>query len=65
LAGIRGGLALALALSLPAQIAHRAEIIDAVFAGVLFTVVVQGLLIGPYAARYGGSLSGGRPLSSS
>ena len=51
LSGIRGGLALALALSLPGHLPHRLEIVDAVFAIVLFTVIVQGLAIGPVAAR--------------
>ena len=51
LAGIRGGLGLALALSLPEHLPHRLEIIDAVFAIVLFTVIAQGLAIGPVAAR--------------
>lgn len=47
LAGIRGGLAVALALGLPAGIHQRTFIIDAVFAIVLFTMVVQGLAIRP------------------
>jgi len=51
LAGLRGGLPLALALGLPARLAHRAEIIDAVFAVVFVTLVVQGWLIGPLARR--------------
>ncbi|MBV8356035.1 MAG: cation:proton antiporter, partial [Candidatus Eremiobacteraeota bacterium] len=52
-AGIRGGLALALALSLPPAMPQRAQIIDAVFAVVLFTVVVQGLSVGPLVRRLG------------
>ncbi len=43
LAGMRGALPLALALSLPAQLPQRAEILDAVFATVLVTLVVQGI----------------------
>lgn len=43
LAGIRGALPLALALALPDTLAHRAEIIDAVFATVFVTLVLQGL----------------------
>lgn len=43
LAGMRGALPLALALALPDTIAHRAEIIDAVFATVFATLVLQGL----------------------
>ena len=42
LAGMRGALPLALALALPADLAHRAEIIDGVFALVLVTLVLQG-----------------------
>lgn len=42
LAGMRGALPLALALSLPAELAYRPQIIDATFAVVLVTVVVQG-----------------------
>ena len=44
-------LAVALALSLPAEIPYRAQVIDAVFAVVLFTIVVQGLAIGPVVRR--------------
>ena len=43
LAGMRGALPLALALALPDTLAHRAEIIDAVFATVFVTLVLQGL----------------------
>ncbi len=42
LAGMRGALPLALALSLPAELPYRPQIIDATFAVVLVTVVVQG-----------------------
>ncbi len=42
LAGMRGALPLALALSLPDSLPFRPQIIDATFAVVLFTVVVQG-----------------------
>lgn len=43
LAGMRGALPLALAISLPAALPHRPEIIDAVFATVFVTLVLQGL----------------------
>ena len=43
LAGMRGALPLALAISLPATVPHRPEIIDAVFATVFVTLVLQGL----------------------
>ena len=42
LAGMRGALPLALALSLPDTLPFRAHIIDATFAVVLVTIVVQG-----------------------
>jgi CPA1 family monovalent cation:H+ antiporter len=43
LSGMRGALPLALALTLPDQIADRSQIIDAVFATVFVTLVLQGL----------------------
>jgi CPA1 family monovalent cation:H+ antiporter len=51
LAGMRGALPLALALSLPPGLAHRAEILDAVFATVLVTLVLQGLPLEPVLKR--------------
>ena len=42
LAGMRGAMPLALALSLPDTLPLRPQIIDATFAVVLFTIVVQG-----------------------
>lgn len=41
--GLRGGVAIALALSVPNVLSGRQEIIDAVFGVVLFTLLVQGL----------------------
>jgi CPA1 family monovalent cation:H+ antiporter len=41
--GLRGALALALALALPATLAYRSEVVVATFAVVAFSVVVQGL----------------------
>jgi CPA1 family monovalent cation:H+ antiporter len=52
-AGIRGGLALALALDLPLSVPHRPEIIDAVFAIVFVTLAVQGIAIEPVLRRLG------------
>ncbi len=49
--GLRGALALALALSLTAQIARRDEIITVAFAVVAFSVLVQGLTITPLIRR--------------
>lgn len=44
-AGMRGALSLALALGLPDAFPHRSEIIDATFAIVLVTLVLQGATI--------------------
>jgi CPA1 family monovalent cation:H+ antiporter len=44
-AGMRGALSLALALGLPATFPQRGEIIDATFAIVLVTLVLQGATI--------------------
>lgn len=64
-AGIRGGLSLALALALPATLPFREEIVDAVFAVVLFTLLVQGILLEPLLVRLGfHNGSGGPSLSS-
>ncbi len=51
LAGVRGGLSLALALGLPGDIVGRPLIIDAVFAVVFVTLVVQGSTIAPLLRR--------------
>ena len=45
--GLRGALALALALGLPAQIPHREQIITAAFGVVAFSIFVQGLTMTP------------------
>jgi CPA1 family monovalent cation:H+ antiporter len=64
-AGMRGGLSLVLALALPAGVPYRTSIIDAVFAVVLFTLVVQGVTLEPLLARLGfQSTTGGPSLSS-
>jgi CPA1 family monovalent cation:H+ antiporter len=64
-AGMRGALSLALALALPADVPYRADIIDAVFAVVLFTLVAQGIALEPLLQRLGfHSWSGGPSLSS-
>jgi CPA1 family monovalent cation:H+ antiporter len=56
LAGMRGALPLALALSLPDTLAYRAQIIDATFAVVLVTIVVQGAPLEFVLARlFGGT----------
>ncbi len=51
LAGMRGALPLALALALPNDLAHRPQIIDATFAVVLVTIVVQGASLAALAPR--------------
>jgi CPA1 family monovalent cation:H+ antiporter len=51
LAGMRGGLSLALALAIPDAVAGRSQIIDAVFGVVFFTLVVQGLALAPAMRR--------------
>lgn len=51
LAGVRGGLSVALVLGLPAAFPARPAIVDAVFAVVFLTVVVQGWLLEPVLRR--------------
>jgi CPA1 family monovalent cation:H+ antiporter len=51
--GLRGALALALALGLPPQMAGREEIITVAFAVVAFSIFVQGLTITPLLRRMG------------
>ena len=49
--GLRGALALALALGLPAQVPARREVIAVSFAVVAFSILVQGLTVGPLLYR--------------
>ncbi|WP_375382045.1 cation:proton antiporter [uncultured Sphingomonas sp.] len=51
--GLRGALALALALALPGAVPERATIVAVVFAVVAFSIVVQGLTMGPLIRRLG------------
>jgi CPA1 family monovalent cation:H+ antiporter len=51
--GLRGALALALALGLPASVPRREEIITISFAVVAFSVFVQGLTVVPLMKRLG------------
>ena len=51
--GLRGAVALALALGLPSAIPHREEIITISFAVVAFSVFVQGLTMVPFLRRMG------------
>jgi len=51
--GMRGALALALALGLPPEVSQRQEIITISFAVVAFSVFVQGLTMAPFLRRMG------------
>jgi CPA1 family monovalent cation:H+ antiporter len=51
--GLRGALALALALALPPDLSHRDAIITVTFAVVAFSVFAQGLTIAPLLRRLG------------
>ncbi len=51
--GLRGALALALALGLPPNIPRREDIIAVAFAVVAFSILVQGLTITPLVRRLG------------
>ncbi len=55
--GLRGALALALALSLPREMPYRAEIVLTTFAVVAFSIIVQGLTM-PLLLRAQGLLGG-------
>ena len=51
--GLRGAVALALALGLPSAVPQREEIITISFAVVAFSVFVQGLTMVPFLRRMG------------
>ena len=51
--GLRGALALALALGLPADVSHRAAIVSISFSVVAFSVIVQGMTMTPLLRRLG------------
>jgi CPA1 family monovalent cation:H+ antiporter len=51
--GLRGALALALALGLPDSLAHRDAIVTTAFAVVAFSIFVQGLTMTPLLRRLG------------
>ncbi|WP_174298740.1 cation:proton antiporter [Sphingomonas bacterium] len=51
--GLRGALALALALALPRQVPERGTIVVVAFAVVAFSIFVQGLTMGPLIRRLG------------
>jgi CPA1 family monovalent cation:H+ antiporter len=50
--GLRGALALALALSLPAEVSQRESIIAVSFAVVACSIFVQGLTMKPMLRRF-------------
>ncbi|MGA3024088.1 MAG: cation:proton antiporter [Bryobacteraceae bacterium] len=52
--GLRGAVALALALGLPPEVPQREKIITISFAVVAFSVFVQGLTMAPLLRRMGG-----------
>ena len=60
--GLRGALALALALGLPENLPLRAEIITVAFAAVAFSVIVQGLTVTPLL-RYLGEIRPDEPTN--
>ncbi len=45
--GLRGSLSIALVLSLPTGLAGRSQFIFMIFGAVLFSLLVQGLTVGP------------------
>ena len=51
--GLRGALALALALAIPDDLPYRQEILTVTFGVVAFSVFVQGLTITPVLRRFG------------
>jgi CPA1 family monovalent cation:H+ antiporter len=57
--GLRGGISVALALSLPPG-RERQLIVAVTYIVVVFSIIVQGLTIGPLAAERGKSIGGGR-----
>jgi CPA1 family monovalent cation:H+ antiporter len=61
LAGMRGALPLALALALPVSLAERPAIIDAVFATVFVTLVVQGVPLTAFFERIYGDTPAREP----
>ncbi len=60
--GLRGGLSMVLALSLPVTMPHRSLLIDITFGVVLLSLLVQGLTMAPLLRRLGVGKSGARRL---
>lgn len=61
LAGLRGGLSLALALGLPSAMPGRDAVVAAVFAVVFVTLVVQGSVLAPILRRLPGAEASATP----
>ncbi len=59
--GLRGAVALAGVLSLPPDIPHRDDLLAMTYGVVLFTLLGQGLTIGPLVRRLGLARETGRP----
>jgi monovalent cation:H+ antiporter, CPA1 family len=51
LSGIRGGISIALALSLPHALPYRDDIVDVVYGVVAITILTQGLMLAPVMKR--------------
>jgi monovalent cation:H+ antiporter, CPA1 family len=62
--GLRGALALALALALPEQMSNRDAVITVTFAVVAFSIFAQGLTMGPLLRKLGQTPGKGRTLGS-
>ncbi|HUF51635.1 MAG TPA: cation:proton antiporter [Longimicrobiales bacterium] len=60
--GLRGGLSLVLALSLPAELAYRTEIIGLTVGVVMFSLIVQGLTLEPLIRALGLQRASGSEL---
>lgn len=50
---LRGGVAIAVALSLPSTVPHRSLLVTMTFGVVLFTILVQGITVEPLAKQLG------------
>ncbi len=49
--GLRGSLSIALALSLPTAVPNRSQLVTMIFGTVIFSLLVQGLSLGPLLSR--------------
>jgi CPA1 family monovalent cation:H+ antiporter len=61
--GLRGAISVAMALSLPREVPERELILVMTYVVVVFSVLVQGLTVGPLARRWLGISGPGRPQS--